>query len=56
MFPSGKPGGQCIKINDQEFGMNFDEWKCHFRAQKPTYHDLHKYPTIEITSSLPYEP
>ena len=24
LSPSGKPGGQCIKINNQEFGMSFD--------------------------------
>ena len=56
LYPSGKSGGQCIKINNQEFGMNFDRWKCYFRAQKPTHHNLNKYPIIEITSPLPYEP
>ena len=24
LSPSGKSGGQCTKINDQEFGMNLD--------------------------------
>ena len=36
--------------------MNFDDWKCYFRAQKPTHKDLTKYPIVEITSPLPYEP
>ena len=36
LTPSGKPGGQCIKISYHEFGINVDGWKCYFRAQKPT--------------------
>ena len=36
--------------------MNVDGWKCYFRAQKPTHHDLNKYPIIEIALPLPYEP
>ena len=35
--------------------MNFDGWKCYFRAQNPTHHNLNKYPIIEITLPLPYE-
>ena len=54
--PSLKPGGQCLTIADTSYGMHFDGWKCYFRAQKPTTHDLVKYPIIELTSGQPYEP
>ena len=54
MIPSDKIGGQCIKINDQEFGMNVN--LDYFRAQKPTTKNLTKYPIVEIASPLPYEP
>ena len=52
MIPSDKIGGQCIKINDQEFGMNVN--LDYFRAQNPTTKNLTKYPIVEIASPLPY--
>ena len=53
---SNKTSGQCITLDDTQYGMNFDGWKCYFRIQKHTEQDLIKYKIIELTSSLAYEP
>lgn len=52
----GQHGGQCLKINDIEYKLHFDGWKSYFQISKPTSEDLVRYPMIELTSRLLYEP
>ena len=54
--PSNRPGGKCIIVNNIQYDMHFDGWKCYFQTQKPTHNDLRKYPIVELTSGLAYEP
>ena len=52
----GIPGGQCIEIGNAKYPMHFYGWKCYFQIQKPDPTDLAKYPIIELTSPMPYDP
>ena len=54
--PSNKPGGQCLTVDDTQYGMHIDGWKCYFRIQKPTEQDLIIYNIIELSSYRAYEP
>ena len=36
----GQPGTQCLSVDDIDFPMHFDGWKCYFRISLPTSDDL----------------
>ena len=49
-------GTQSIITPDKTVELYFDGLKTYFAVQKPTEDDLSRYPYVELTSPLPYEP
>jgi len=49
-------GGQCLITPERKLEMHFDGWKTYFLIRKPSATDMQKYPIVEMTSPLPYEP
>ena len=56
MGADNNPGGQCLSVDGNSYGMYFDGWKCYFRISKPDHSDLAKYPIVDLTCPFPYEP
>ena len=52
---SNKPGGKYLTIDNTQYSMHFDGWKCYFRIQNRTEQALIKYRIIELTSNRAYE-
>ena len=52
----GNNGTQSIRIMDRIIPLQFDGLKCYMKITKPTSHDVSKYPRVELTSPLPYNP
>ena len=49
-------GTQSIRIMDKIILLQFDGLKCYMKITKPTSQDIAKYPRVELTSPLPYNP
>jgi len=56
LHADGEQGGQCLITPEQKMEMHFDGWKTYFLIRKPSATDMQKYPIVEMTSPLPYEP
>ena len=52
----GKPGKQCIVTPEATIPLLHDGWKAYVSISKPSVSDMEKYPVVELTSPLPYNP
>ena len=53
---NGKPGGQCIIIDNDKLPLHFDRWKCYLRISLPSVEEIQSFPIYELTSPNPYNP
>ena len=52
----GKPGTQSMKVPGHTIGLLHDGWKAYLYIERPSDDDMDKYPVIELTSPMKYEP
>ncbi len=52
----GSNGDQCIKVLNHRIPLFYDGYKCYLLLSKPTLKDIERYPHVELTSPLMYEP
>ena len=52
----GKPGTQSMKVPGHTIGLLHDGWKAYLYIERPTDDDMDKYPIVELTSPMKYEP
>ena len=53
---SGASGSQCMKIDGQEYPLNFDGYKCYWQIRFPSDAEWETLPRIDLTSPRPYTP
>ena len=52
----GSHGEQCIQVLDSKIPLFYDGFKCYISTSNPTLDEFDRYPQLELTSPLLYEP